>query len=74
MSILKKLTVRNAMALSTVGVFLYGIVYGIHNIETVSKAVESSSLLSAFIGSFLTLVPIVYYFYFRKPQSKPEVN
>lgn len=71
--ILDKLTVRNFLALSTIGVFLWGIVYGIQNIDTVAKALESSSLLSAFVGSFLTIVPIVYYFYFRKPQKKESI-
>jgi hypothetical protein len=72
--ILKKLTVRNALATGTIGVFLWTIIYGVLNIDKVSQALESSSLLSAFAGSFLTIVPIVYYFYFRKPQAKESTS
>ena len=67
--LLQKLTVRNTLALGTIGVFLWTITYGVQNIDKVSKALESSSLLSAFAGSFLTIVPVVYYFYFRKKPS-----
>lgn len=71
--ILKKLTVRNLLSIGTIGTFLWAIVYGILNIDKVSRALESSSLLSAFAGSFLTIVPIIYYFYFRKPQAKESI-
>ena len=69
---LKKLTTRNILANATIGVFLYGLIYGIQNLDSVSKTLEESSLLSAFVGSFLTIVPIVYYFYFRKSQDKEK--
>jgi len=66
----KKLTTRNFLATGTVGVFLWMLVYGTLNIDKVITALESSSLLSALLGSFLTIIPIIYYFYFRKPQKK----
>jgi len=72
MSLSKKLNIRNIVTSATVGVFLYCIVYGIHNIEKVSQALESSSLLAAFVGSFLTIIPIVYFFYYRKTQTVAE--
>lgn len=68
--ILKKLTTRNLIANGIIGVFLWSIVYGTLNIEKVSKAVESSSLLALLIGVFITIIPIVIFFYFRKPQAK----
>lgn len=69
-SILKKLTTRNILANGIIGVFLWSIVYGTLYIEKVSKAIESSSLLAALVGVFITLIPIIIFFYFRKPQKK----
>ena len=69
-SIMDKATTRNILSVSTVGVFLWAIVYSTMNIEKVSRVVESSSLISAFIGGFMAIIPIVYYFYFRKAQEK----
>jgi len=67
--ILKKLTTRNILAQSIIGTFLYGIIYGLHNIESVAKAIESSSVLSLLLGTFIAIVPVVVYFYFRKPPT-----
>lgn len=72
--ILRKLTVRNVMALATTGVFLWSIVYSVMNIAKVAAAIEGNSTIALLVGVFITIVPMVYIFYFRKTQAKPEVT
>lgn len=73
MSLASKFTTRNILANGTIGVFLWAIVYGVLNIEKVAKAIEGSSVLALLLGVFVAIVPIVYYFYFRKTQAKESV-
>ena len=73
MNISNKFTTRNILANGTIGVFLWSIVYGVLNIDKVAKAIESSSVLSLLLGVFVGIVPIVYYFYFRKTQTKESL-
>lgn len=72
--ILKKLTTRNILATSVVGTFLWAIHYGVTHIDATSKALESSSLLSALVGVFTTVVTLILVFYFRKAQDKESTG
>jgi hypothetical protein len=64
--ILKKLTVRNLIAVGTVSAFL-AVVY---RLLTGGVEVTDSPVLMMLLGQFSTVVGLIYYFYFRKPQSK----
>lgn len=64
--ILKKLTTRNIIANGTVGVFLYVIYY----IIVQNPQLLENSVATMLLGQFTMAVGLVYYFFFRKPQSK----
>jgi len=70
----KKLTTRNILALSTVGVFLYAVIFSLQNPEQVLGIIDEAPkgvILGGgiIIGTFVAVVKDVFTFFFRK---KPE--
>lgn len=71
----KKLTTRNILALSTVGVFLYAVIYSLQNpnilIQTIEETPNGIVLVGGIIiGTFVAVVKDVYTFFFRKRPEK----
>lgn len=65
-TLVKKLTTRNFIAISTVLTFLGAVGYTI----VYHPEITENPLFTYLLGQFSTVVGLIYYFYFRKPQSK----
>ena len=67
---LKKLTARNFITLATVSVFLTLVLYTV--IE--NPAVLENSIVTFILGTFVSVVTMIYQFYYRKNKTKLEVD
>ena len=65
-----KLTIRNYITASTITVFLFMILYAV--IE--NPKVLDNPLVTFVMGTFAPIVMMVYTFYYRKNQSKPDYS
>lgn len=73
--VLDKLTIRNIVTLASTGVFLYAVVFSLHNTEVIVQAIEDTPkgiILTGgiIIGTFVKIIADVYTFYYRKAQKK----
>ena len=72
--VLKKLTVRNTLALSTCGVFLYLTYTAVTNPSELIKIAEQNTGWAVsgaiLVGTLVAKVSDIYQFFFRKPQAK----
>ena len=66
----EKITTRNILAIITTSAFLGVIGFIIKNEIDLAENPITMMLL----GQFSTVVALIYYFYFRKKQSVPEVS
>lgn len=67
---LKKITIRNFITLATVTVFLAIVLYTVvHNPD-----VLENSIVTFILGTFVSVVTMIYQFYYRKNKTKPEVD
>jgi len=64
MEISEKLTIRNLLAVSFVGIFAY-VVYTV-----TTNPLEENNILMLILGALITNVGTIVIFYFRKAQSK----
>ncbi|MBI5697109.1 MAG: hypothetical protein HZC29_01100 [Thaumarchaeota archaeon] len=62
----EKLTTRNFIAIATILTFLGSVAYTI----VYHPEMTENPLFTYLLGQFSTVVGLIYYFYFRKPQSK----
>lgn len=67
--LLNKLTTRNLVALMTAFTLNYEVIYATTHVTEVLKALENP-LVTFILGTFNTVVIMVFIFYFRKSQSK----
>ena len=67
--VLDKLTTRNILALSIIGMLDYAIYKALNSPEMVTIALENP-LVTYIMGTFTSGVMLVLYFYFRKSQAK----
>ncbi len=67
---LKKITVRNYITIATVSVFLALVSYTV--IE--NPDVLENSIVTFILGTFVSVVTMIYQFYYRKNKTKPAVE
>ena len=67
---LKKLTVRNFITLATVSVFLALVTYTV--VE--NPDVLENPLITFLLGTFVSVVTMIYQFYYRKNKTKREAD
>lgn len=69
MSILDKLTSRNALAIGTASVFLYSVLFTLWNLDKISQLVgedpTSAGIAGLIVGAFLMVTKDIYQFFFR---------
>lgn len=68
--LIKKLTARNFISVSTAFTLLFSVVYGLTHTTEVLKALENP-LVTFILGTFQTVVVMVYVFYYRKNPTPP---
>ena len=67
---LKKLTARNFITIATVATFLGIVLYTvIHNPD-----VLENSIVTFILGTFVSVVTMIYQFYYRKNKTKREYD
>jgi RsiW-degrading membrane proteinase PrsW (M82 family) len=67
---LKKLTARNFITIATVATFLALVFYTvIHNPD-----VLENSIVTFILGTFVSVVTMIYQFYYRKNKTRPEFD
>lgn len=67
---IKKLTVRNYISISTVAVFLALVVYAI----TINQVILENPIITFLLGTFVSVVTMIYQFYYRKNKTRREVD
>lgn len=69
--LIKKITTRNIISVTTSLTLLFAVVYGLTHTTEVLTALENP-LVTFVLGTFNTVVIMVYVFYYRKNPSTPK--
>jgi hypothetical protein len=67
---LRKITVRNFITVATISVFLALVIYTV----IVVPDVLENPLITFLLGTFVSVVTMIYQFYYRKNKTKPEFD
>jgi|FLOH01.1.fsa_nt_gi hypothetical protein len=67
---LKKLTVRNYITIATVTVFLALVVYAV----VINQVILENPIITFLLGTFVSVVTMIYQFYYRKNKTKREYD
>ncbi len=69
--LVKKLTARNFISVTTASTLLFAVIYGLTNTTQVLTALENP-MVTYILGGFNTVVIMVYVFYYRKNPTVPK--